>query len=593
MMPRKWKTLSLLTLSLGCGVGRTAFDPANANRPDTAAARAPEAGSGSASEVAPDGLAVAADTGGASVLDAAADARTNLPDVVGAPAVDAVADARAGAPDTAGPSPVDAATDARPGAPDMGGLDGVDAGADGKPSAPDMGRPDSVDATADKWPDAPDTGGADAGAAAGYADTGRVDSGGEGPASGPYLLTVTLVGGGVGTVTSSPAGIQCGSTCQAAFASLLVTLSARTSNGSDSRFAGWGGACSGLTRDCTVVLTSSTAVTARFEPIDHNLVFLSSVDTYTSDLGSAVAYDGQCNQLATAAGINNAAGNAYIAWVSDSHGSALSRLGTARGFMRMDGEPVADDPAAMIAQSQFYNPINIDETGTTPLGGRTVLTGMDGNGNATQTACSDWTSKSGSATGTAGCASCGPPTWYYWENASCSNLVGSVYCFMKTKTAALTITPQLGRKVFLTNGPVAIGQSADAKCASSKPSGTGTVVALRATTTTAASTMIDPTVTYVRPDGIVVGLGADFLAGTLTSGIWQQGNGQYVDDRAVWTGSNSPSELGTSASTCSDWTQNTGAVSAGASASTDHAWWLNALPWTCASTYTWSYCIEQ
>lgn len=31
--------------------------------------------------------------------------------------------------------------------------------------------------------------------------------------------------------------------------------------------------------------------------------------------------------------------------------------------------------------------INIDETGTAPLGGGTVLTGMDGNGNGNQTAC--------------------------------------------------------------------------------------------------------------------------------------------------------------------------------------------------------------
>jgi len=379
----------------------------------------------------------------------------------------------------------------------------------------------------------------------------------------------------------------------AAFAVSPIRLSARASNGSDSRFAGWGGVCSGVNRDCTVALTSSTAVTARFEPIDHNLVFLSSVDTYTSDLGSAVAYDGQCNQLATAAGINNAEGNAYIAWVSDSQSSALSRLGTARGFMRMDGEPVADDPAAMLTNSQFYNPINIDETGTAPPGGQTVLTGMDVYGNGTQADCNDWTTKSGTATGFAGCDSCGPPAWYYWEIPSCSNLVGSVYCFMKTKTSALTITPTLGRKVFLTNGPVAIGQSADTRCESAKPSGTGPVAALRATTSTAASTMIDPAATYVRPDGIVVGLGADLLASTLKSGIWQQGNGQYVETRAVWTGSSSPSELGTTANTCSDWTANTGAMLAGDTSSVDLSWWVDHIPWTCANTYTWSYCIEK
>jgi hypothetical protein len=481
----------------------------------------------------------------------------------------------------------------RTSAPDTGDANAIDA-VDTRPSAPDTRDASAVD-VADGKADAPDTGdvdAADVGAEAGDADASGVDASGDAPASGLFL-TVTVTGGGIGTVTSFPAGIQCGATCSAAFAASPVTLSARTTNGSDSRFAGWGGSCSGVVRDCTVALTSSTTVTARFEPIDHNLVFISSVDTYTSGLGSAVAYDGQCSQLATAAGINNATGDAFIAWVSDSHSSALSRLGTARGFMRMDGEPVADDPAAMLAQSQFYNPISIDETGTALRGGRTVLTGMDSSGNGTEADCADWTAISGLATGLVGCASCGPPTWYYWENAPCWQVVGSLYCFMKTKTSALTITPALGRKVFLTNGPVAIGQSADAQCESAKPSGTGPVAALRATTTTAASTMIDPTATYVRPDGIIIGLGADLLAHTLKSGIWQQGNGQYLESRAVWTGSNSPSDLGTTANTCSDWTQNTGAMFAGSSSSVDLSWWVDNIPWTCASTYTWSYCIEK
>jgi len=497
--------------------------------------------------------------------------------------------------DTGSPSAADVGVDGRVSASDTGSPTATDGGADGRASPPDTGGARDTGAAAEARASGPDTGDANAvdiGAKPGDAAASRVDSGGDAPASG-LLLTVTILGGGIGTVTSSPPGIQCGSTCSAAFATSPVVLSARTTNGSDSRFAGWGGACSGAVRDCTVVLTSSTTVTARFEPIEHNLVFLSSVHTYSAALGGAIAYDGQCNQLATAAGINNATGDAFIAWVSDSRSSALSRLGAARGFMRMDGEPVADDPAAMLVNFQFYNPIDIEETGTTPFGALGVLTGMDSSGNGTQTDCGDWAPNPGSATGTIGCGRCGPPTWYYWVNAPCGQLVGSLYCFMKTKTVALTITPQPGRKIFLTNGPVAIGQSADAKCESSKPSGTGPVVALRSTTTAAASTTIDPTATYVRPDGIVVGLGADLVASTLKSGIWQQGNGQYLDSRAVWTGSSQPSEVGTSASTCSDWTQNTGAIYAGGSSSTDLAWWSDNVPWTCASTYTWSYCIEK
>jgi len=330
---RTWGApLSLLVLALGCGVGRTPLEPANRNTYDGAAASA-------------------ADAHGASAVDAVADARASAPDTGGASAFDAAADTRAGSPDAGSANTVDVAGDVATSTPDTRDARDVDVAADVRTSAPDTPVASAVD-VADGKADAPDTGdvdAADVGAEAGDADASGVDASGDAPASGLFL-TVTVTGGGIGTVTSFPAGIQCGATCSAAFAASPVTLSARTTNGSDSRFAGWGGSCSGVVRDCTVALTSSTTVTARFEPIDHNLVFISSVDTYTSGLGSAVAYDGQCSQLATAAGINNATGDAFIAWVSDSHSSALSRLGTARGFMRMDGEPVADDPAAMLAQ---------------------------------------------------------------------------------------------------------------------------------------------------------------------------------------------------------------------------------------------------
>jgi hypothetical protein len=76
-------------------------------------------------------------------------------------------------------------------------------------------------------------------------------------------LTFTKAGTGSGTVTSSPAGISCGSTCSAGFASgTQVTLTASPADGST--FAGWnGGGCTG-TGTCVVTLTAATAVTATF-----------------------------------------------------------------------------------------------------------------------------------------------------------------------------------------------------------------------------------------------------------------------------------------------------------------------------------------
>jgi poly(3-hydroxybutyrate) depolymerase len=78
-----------------------------------------------------------------------------------------------------------------------------------------------------------------------------------------FPLTVTRAGNGGGTVTSVPAGVNCGSTCSASFASgAAVTLSAAAASGST--FAGWSGAgCSG-TSTCTVSMTTAQAVTATF-----------------------------------------------------------------------------------------------------------------------------------------------------------------------------------------------------------------------------------------------------------------------------------------------------------------------------------------
>jgi hypothetical protein len=75
-------------------------------------------------------------------------------------------------------------------------------------------------------------------------------------------LTVTESGSGTGTVTSSPAGIDCGVTCSATFAyGTQVILTASPSTGST--FFGWGGACSGA-GNCTLTMNGAQTVLASF-----------------------------------------------------------------------------------------------------------------------------------------------------------------------------------------------------------------------------------------------------------------------------------------------------------------------------------------
>jgi hypothetical protein len=90
----------------------------------------------------------------------------------------------------------------------------------------------------------------------------------------PYTLTLAIAesnqtlivnksGTGSGTVSSSPAGINCGSDCSESFAyNTVVTLTAAPT--SPSTFGGWSGAgCSG-TGTCIVTMSSARSVTANF-----------------------------------------------------------------------------------------------------------------------------------------------------------------------------------------------------------------------------------------------------------------------------------------------------------------------------------------
>ena len=69
-------------------------------------------------------------------------------------------------------------------------------------------------------------------------------------------------GSGTGIVTSTPTGIDCGSSCTASYADgTVVTLSEQPATGYT--FTGWNGACTG-TASCTVTMNSAQSVSATF-----------------------------------------------------------------------------------------------------------------------------------------------------------------------------------------------------------------------------------------------------------------------------------------------------------------------------------------
>jgi hypothetical protein len=99
-------------------------------------------------------------------------------------------------------------------------------------------------------------------------------SGGSGSSS--YTLTVTKSSAIGGTVTSTPAGISCDTTCTTQSASFTgsVSLSVTSNSSDDAVFTGWsGGGCSGK-NTCSVTLSANTSVTANFVALSNGQLAL-------------------------------------------------------------------------------------------------------------------------------------------------------------------------------------------------------------------------------------------------------------------------------------------------------------------------------
>ncbi|MBX7188305.1 MAG: hypothetical protein K1X27_01790 [Solirubrobacterales bacterium] len=76
-------------------------------------------------------------------------------------------------------------------------------------------------------------------------------------------LAVVKKGEGTGTISSIPAGINCGSTCSGTFSpGAAVTLT--TSAGPGSAFTGWSGACAGSGSTCQVTMNQARVAIATF-----------------------------------------------------------------------------------------------------------------------------------------------------------------------------------------------------------------------------------------------------------------------------------------------------------------------------------------
>jgi hypothetical protein len=154
-----------------------------------------------------------------------------------------------------------------------------------------------------------------------------------------YELTATTEGNGTGTVTSLPAGIDCGSDCSEDYESnTIVTLTATPDAGSV--FAGWSGDCSG-TGSCIVTMDAAKSVAATFDIQQFSLTVTSAgtgTGAVTSspsgiDCGSDCSENYQPNTEVTLTA-TPATGSLFTGWSGDctGTGSCVVTMDTAKSI---------------------------------------------------------------------------------------------------------------------------------------------------------------------------------------------------------------------------------------------------------------------
>jgi uncharacterized repeat protein (TIGR02543 family) len=421
-----------------------------------------------------------------------------------------------------------------------------------------------------------------------------------------FALSVTRSGGGQGGVTSSPSGINCGnggSACNVAFNyNTVVTLTATPQAGST--FAGWTGACTNATGTCMVTMTQARSVDARFNIIPPNYVFITSTQ-HNGNLGGLAGADAICNARADDAGLPGT----YVAWLSTSTVHAKDRLGTARGWVRPDGKPVADTVADLTSGHLFF-PIRLDETGT-DVGTNTAMTATNSNGMYWNTpayqSCSDWTSATTAAPGMVGGPAQANAGSFTNQYGFMCNHSQRLYCF-GTDNQAVVAPPVVTRRIAFTSTtswtPSGGLAAADAVCQGDATAAglSGTFKAVLATSTASAISRFNTSGSpWGRRDYTLITPLASALAsgslgyldaspnGNAANTLWFPASVQF------WIGAPNLTSNGSSSQTCDNWNP-----SAGSTGRTGSSGWTKVSDWlggssslACTSTTTRLLCFQE
>ena len=333
-----------------------------------------------------------------------------------------------------------------------------------------------------------------------------------------------------------------------------------------------------------------------------NIIFVTSI-SYPSNLGGLEGADEKCRQRAEAAGLSGT----FIALLSTSTGSAKSRLGTARGWVRTDGKPFADRQQDLFSTSltaidsaRTYYPPNLDEFGNVlPI--NTIVTSgtqFDGTLDTRGGSCDDWTSTAAMMKAI-GYPRDGAHGYLFGGWSSCP-YAGNLTCIEISRTSRVDppSLPQIRRTAFVSTGyfyPVNGMAGADAVCASDAATAglPGTYRALLATTQASAMSRFSVGgAPWVRVDGVVLAATpSEFAAGNWLAPLNVTARGAHLANWAVWVGSPGPSAVGIS--TCNDWNPTDPSTQGGTTTiaySSETSWWREDK---CDWSYGRVFCLQQ
>jgi hypothetical protein len=282
-----------------------------------------------------------------------------------------------------------------------------------------------------------------------------------------------------------------------------------------------------------------------------NRAFVSSTQA-SGSFGGVAGGDAICASAAAAAGLDGT----FVAWLSTATVNAIDRLAGSRGWVRVDGAALLDQPADLV-QGGLLSPLDVDEHGQPTVTDTWTGTLDDGTVNTGET-CADW---AGGGFATKGVTADGLPQFTLGNGADGCSELHALYCFELGHDTAVAPVAVSGRVVFVSAAMYGGGglASLDTECATEAANARlpGTFLAGVATTTASPqSRFVAGSAPWVRVDGTVIATSAGLFTASHPSFVNQHADGSYVASPEVVTGvaSGTGDITGTSSSTCANWT---------------------------------------